>query len=161
MRLDQGNWVTCRKFQFLFSYTPLSHNSKLLFILMQTPLHLNIWLQSYEEYFNAENNIQQENVNTVFASISKTISLTSNSSLSIMSHMLFFWHSSVVYMKPLIHRSRKLTVKVVVCYNKVCMLFVLILFGHTSRALILMTQLRVRFWFNLGDLSIFFIDGAV
>ena len=33
--------------------------------------------------------------------------------------------------------------------------------GIPPRALIPMTQLRVRFWFNLGDLSIFFIDGAV
>ena len=40
-------------------------------ILMQTPLQLDIWLQSYEGFDNAKNNMKQRNSNTVFANISK------------------------------------------------------------------------------------------
>ena len=36
---------------------------------MQTPLQLDIWLQSYEGFDNAKNNIKQRNLNTVFANI--------------------------------------------------------------------------------------------
>ena len=36
---------------------------------MQTPLQLDIWLQSYEEFVNTKNNIEQKNLNTVFANI--------------------------------------------------------------------------------------------
>ena len=32
---------------------------------MQTPLQLDIWLQSYEGFVNAKNNIKQRNFNTV------------------------------------------------------------------------------------------------
>ena len=51
---------------------------------MQTPLQLDIWLQSYEEFVNAKNNIKERNWNTVFANISKPISPTSDSFLLIM-----------------------------------------------------------------------------
>ena len=57
------------------------------FILMQTPLQLDIWLQSYEGFGNAKNNIMQRNLNTVFANISKTTSPTSDSFLLIMSQL--------------------------------------------------------------------------
>ena len=56
---------------------------------MQTPLQLDIWLQSYEGFVNAKNNIKQRNLNTVFDNISKTTSPTSDSFLLIMSHMFF------------------------------------------------------------------------
>ena len=56
---------------------------------MQTPLQLDIWLQSYEGFVNAKNNIKQGNLNTVFANISKTTLPTSDSFLLIMSHMMF------------------------------------------------------------------------
>ena len=36
---------------------------------MQTPLKLDVWLQSYEEFVNPKNNIKQKNLNTVFANI--------------------------------------------------------------------------------------------
>ena len=52
------------------------------FILMQTPFQLDIWLQSYAGFDNAENNIKQRNLNPVFANISKTTSPISNSFLS-------------------------------------------------------------------------------
>ena len=39
---------------------------------MQTLLQLDIWLQSYEGFDNAKNNMKQRNLNTVFANISKT-----------------------------------------------------------------------------------------
>ena len=42
------------------------------FILMQTPIQLDIRLQSIEGFVNAKNNIRQRNLNTVFANISKT-----------------------------------------------------------------------------------------
>ena len=58
------------------------------FILMQTPLQLDIWLQSYEEFDNAKNNMKQRNLKTVFANISKTTTPTSDSFLLIMSHLL-------------------------------------------------------------------------
>ena len=54
---------------------------------MQTPFQLDMWLQSYEGFVNAKNNIQQRNLNTVFANISKTTSPTSDSFLWIMSHI--------------------------------------------------------------------------
>ena len=57
------------------------------FILIQTPLQLDIWLQSYEGFVNAKNNTKQKNLNTVFANISKTTSPTSDSFLLIMSQM--------------------------------------------------------------------------
>ena len=41
---------------------------------MQTPFKLEIWLQSYDEFVNAQNNIKQKNLNTVLANISKSIS---------------------------------------------------------------------------------------
>ena len=57
------------------------------FILMQTPLQLYIWLQSYEEFVNAKNNINQRNLITVFGNISKTTWPTSDPFLFIMSHI--------------------------------------------------------------------------
>ena len=33
------------------------------FMFMQTPLQLDIWLQSYEEFVNAKNNIKHRNLN--------------------------------------------------------------------------------------------------
>ena len=62
------------------------------FILMQTPLQLDIWLQSYEGFDNAKNNIKQRNLNTVFANISNPVSPTSDSFLLIMSHMMIQWY---------------------------------------------------------------------
>ena len=58
------------------------------FILMQTPLQSDIWLQSYEGFVNAKNNVKQRNLNTIFANISITTSPTSDSFLLIMSHMI-------------------------------------------------------------------------
>ena len=37
-----------------------------VFILMQTPLQLDIWLQSYEGFDHAKNNTKQRDLNTVF-----------------------------------------------------------------------------------------------
>ena len=54
---------------------------------MQTPLQLDIWLQSYEGFDNAKNSIKQRNWNIVFRNISKPISPTSGSFLLIMSHI--------------------------------------------------------------------------
>ena len=56
---------------------------------MQTPLQLDIWLQSYEGFDNAKNNMKQRNFNTVYSNISKTTSPTSDSFLLIMSQFGF------------------------------------------------------------------------
>ena len=66
------------------------------FILMQTPLQLDIWLQSYEEFVNAKNNIKQRNLNTVFANTSKTIWPTSDSFLLIMSHIAIYSNNIIM-----------------------------------------------------------------
>ena len=39
---------------------------------MQTTLQLDIWLQNYEEFVNAKNNIKKRNWNTVFSQYLKT-----------------------------------------------------------------------------------------
>ena len=58
------------------------------YMLMQTPLESDILLQSYEQFFNAENNIKLKNVDPFFANFLKTIFVTSDSSFPlIMSHM--------------------------------------------------------------------------
>ena len=54
---------------------------------MQTPLQLDIWLQSYEGCDDAKNNIKQRNLNTFVANFSKTTPPTSDLFLLIMSHM--------------------------------------------------------------------------
>ena len=54
---------------------------------MQTPLQLDIWLQSYEEFVNAKNYIKQRKLNTAFANISKPILPTSDPFLLIMWHI--------------------------------------------------------------------------
>ena len=59
-----------------------------MLIVMQTTL--KIWLQSYEEYLNAMNNIKPKNMNTVFANTSKIISPTFDLFLSITSHLNYF-----------------------------------------------------------------------
>ena len=77
---DQGKWVACRKcYHFLMT-------SK-CFICMQTTLQLDIWLQSYQGFYDAKNIMKQRNLNTVFANISKTTSPTSDSFLLIMSQL--------------------------------------------------------------------------
>ena len=81
----KGNESLVENFNFNF-LTPLYYNFTML-LLMQTPLLLDIWLQSYEGFDNAKNNMKQRNWNTVFANISKTTSPTSDSFLLIMSHM--------------------------------------------------------------------------
>ena len=56
-------------------------------ICMQTPLQLDIWLQSYEGFDHPKNNIKQRNLNTAVPDISKTIFATSDSFPLIMSHI--------------------------------------------------------------------------
>ena len=83
---DQGKLVTCWNISILSFLRHFVITPKCL-ILMQTPLKLDIWLQSCEEFVNAKNNIEQRNLNPVFANISKTIWLTFDSFLLIMSQM--------------------------------------------------------------------------
>ena len=54
---------------------------------MQTPLGLDIKLQSYDQFIIVENNTIQRNLNSLFANISKSISVTSDSFPLIMSHI--------------------------------------------------------------------------
>ena len=64
---------------------------------MQPPLQLDIWLQSYEGFDNAKNSMKQRNLNTVFANISKSTSLTSDSFLLIMSHCVVLEYSQTCH----------------------------------------------------------------
>ena len=64
---------------------------------MQTPLQLDVWLQSYEEFVGAKNNMKQRNLNTVIANILKTIYPTHSSwSCHILSEMNEYIYSSQV-----------------------------------------------------------------
>ena len=56
---------------------------------MQIPLKLDIRLQSYEQFINTQNNVKQNDFNSFFANISKTISATSDSFPLILSHIVF------------------------------------------------------------------------
>ena len=56
---------------------------------MQILLELDISLQSYEQYIDAENNVKQKNLNSFFVNISKTTPATSDSCPLIMSHIRF------------------------------------------------------------------------
>ena len=60
----------------------------LLFDANPIRLELDIWLLSYEQCINVENNIQQRNLNSFFANISKTIFTTSDSFSLIISLVL-------------------------------------------------------------------------
>ena len=71
------------------------------FILIQIPVQLDIWVQSYEGFDNGKNNIKQRNLNSVLANISKTTLPTSDSFLLIMSHICKYTH--VVYLLLLLH----------------------------------------------------------
>ena len=53
MSHDQGKRVTCQKMLIPSFLCHILTTSK-AFILMQTPLELEIWLQSYEEFVTAE-----------------------------------------------------------------------------------------------------------
>ena len=54
---NEGNESLVKMFNSHF-LTPLSHNFKMLrCVSMQTPLQLDIWLQSYDKFVNAKNNI--------------------------------------------------------------------------------------------------------
>ena len=77
--------------------TPLSqsHNFEMLHFYAN-PLQLDIWLQSYEEFVNAKNNIKQRNWNTVFANISKPISPTSDSFLLIIIYITMIWNGAFI-----------------------------------------------------------------
>ena len=70
---DQGKWVTCRKFQFPFSLNTVHHFLKTskCFIFMQTPLRLDIWLQSYEGVDKTKNHMKQRYLCTLFLPISQ------------------------------------------------------------------------------------------
>ena len=101
-QLNPRSWFVYVQSKFVIRSRKMSHLSKIpisiflhhflktlkRFILMQTPLQMNIWLQSYEGFDNAKNNMKQRNLNTVFANIPKTTSPTSDSFLLIMSHLL-------------------------------------------------------------------------
>ena len=68
----KGNESLVENFSSYF-LTPLSQTLAMLHV-DANPLQLDVWLQSYEEFDNAKNNIKQRNLNPVFANISKTTS---------------------------------------------------------------------------------------
>ena len=84
---DQGKWVTCRKFQFLFSYIPLSQNFKMLHF-DTTPITIGSGYRVMKDLTMLKT-IWNKGIWTYifFANISKTTSPTSDSFLLIMSHI--------------------------------------------------------------------------
>ena len=90
----EGNESLVDNFNSYF-LTPLSHITPKCFILKQTPLQLDIWLQ----HWHAKNNIKQRNLNTVFANISKAIWPTSDLFLLIMSHILLNYKKIDIFVK--------------------------------------------------------------
>ena len=81
----KGNESLVENVNFNFLIPPSQHIKVLH--LDANPLQLDIWLQSYDGFDNAKNNMKQRNLNTGFANISKTTFLTSDSFLLIMSHI--------------------------------------------------------------------------
>ena len=80
----KGNESLVENFNSHF-LTPLSQNFNMLHFDANS---ITIgYLEGYEEFVNAKNNIKQRNLNPVFANISKTTFPTSDSFLLIMSHM--------------------------------------------------------------------------
>ena len=65
----KGNESLVENVQFLFSYT-ISHNIKMLYFDANPITYWDIWLQSYEEYVNAKNNINK-GIWTLFLPISQ------------------------------------------------------------------------------------------
>ena len=72
------------------------------FILMQSPLKLDIWLQSYEGFDNAKNNMKERNLNTVFANISDIRLIPLNHVTYGVSCKLLHWHSSIPALKYIV-----------------------------------------------------------
>ena len=73
-----------------FSILILITGTKECYILMQTPLELNIWLQSCETFINSQNNMKQTNLDSFFTNISIVsivLSVTSDSFPLIISHV--------------------------------------------------------------------------
>ena len=89
--------VTCRRCSIL-SFLHHSRATWKCHILMQTPLESDIWLQSYEQFKEAENNIKQKNSNWFLADISETVFATLDSFPLIMSHMCLknFYRNNIV-----------------------------------------------------------------
>ena len=84
---DQGNESIVENANSYF-LKPLSHLTPKCFILMQTPLQLDIWY--YEEFVNDKNNIKHTHFYTMFLQLSqKTISPAYDSFLLIMSQIYF------------------------------------------------------------------------
>ena len=66
---DQGKWVTCRKISISIFLHHFLRSSK-FFILMQTPLQVDVWLQSYEE-FDIVKTLWNKGIWTLFLPISQ------------------------------------------------------------------------------------------
>ena len=82
----KGNESLVENVNFNF-LTPLSHNFKMLHFDAK-PIQIGYLVTEFDEGFdNAKNNIQQRNLNTVFANISKITWPTSDSFLLIMSNL--------------------------------------------------------------------------
>ena len=73
----QEEWVTCRNIS-ISSFLCYFLIPTKCFIFSQTPFYFDVWLPSYEEFINAKNNINQKNLNTLFANNSKSVSPTSD-----------------------------------------------------------------------------------
>ena len=83
---NQEKWATCRQYSILiFQYKSLVQLK--CYILIQTPSKLVMWLQRYEKFFVAQNNVKHKSLSPLLACNSKSIFPTSDSFPLIMSQM--------------------------------------------------------------------------
>ena len=95
---DQGKWVTCRKISKIPSLLLYFLITSKYFMLMQTPSQLDTWLQSYEEFVHAKNNINKR-IWTLFLPISQqqylrhpTLIMSHFSYYTALIYVSFFWY---------------------------------------------------------------------
>ena len=89
MRCDQAKWVWTReKIKSQFHLQCMLHLQR--YIMQKTPSKLNIRIQKYSHFNDAQNNKIQRKLNAIIGSIWKSITASSDSFCLIASQMSFF-----------------------------------------------------------------------
>ena len=84
-----GNESLVEKFQFLVSYATCSYFKMLHFDAKQTSFKCHIWLQSYDKFVNAKNNIKQKEFEHCFLPISHEQYPVIP--LNLLDHITYYW----------------------------------------------------------------------
>ena len=87
----------------IFQYRSLVHLK--YYILIQTPSQSDIWLQSYEQFFEFKSNVKHKNLSPLLACNSKSIFPTSDSFPLIMSHICKHTLTGTQSMHAIIYNS--------------------------------------------------------